>query len=107
MLQLTSTQRRELRAQAHNLNPVVSIAENGLTKAVLAEMKKLPINDFMTKDGSVRPDGRVIRDMYLMEVKTPEESKSAWDLAKIVATVPGVEAFRPLDEGGCPLIAKK
>lgn len=85
----------------------VKAAGTDEAKAVLAEMKKLPINDFMTEDGSVRPDGRVIRDMYLMEVKTPEESKSAWDLAKIVATVPGVEAFRPLEEGGCSLIAKK
>ena len=76
-------------------------------KAVLAEMKKLPIKDFMTKDGSVRADGRVIRDMYLMPVKTPEESKGEWDLARIVATVPGKDAFRPLSEGGCPLAAGK
>ena len=76
-------------------------------KAVMAQMKKIPINDFMTKNGQVREDGRVIRDMYLMQVKTPEESKSAWDLAKIVATVPGNEAFRPLSEGGCPLIGRK
>ena len=76
-------------------------------KAVMAQMKKIPINDFMTKNGQVREDGRVIRDMYLMQVKTPEESKSAWDLAKIVATVPGNEAFRPLSEGGCPLVGKK
>jgi branched-chain amino acid transport system substrate-binding protein len=55
----------------------------------------------------VREDGRVIRDMYLMQVKTPEESKGEWDLAKIIATVPGKEAFRPLDEGGCPLVGKK
>jgi branched-chain amino acid transport system substrate-binding protein len=61
----------------------------------------------MTKDGSVREDGRVIRDMYLMQAKTPEESKGEWDLAKIIATVPGMEAFRPLEEGGCPLVAKK
>ncbi len=76
-------------------------------KAVMAQMKKLPINDFMTRNGQVREDGRVIRDMYLMQVKTPEESKGAWDLAKIVATVPGNEAFRPLSEGGCPLVAKQ
>lgn len=85
----------------------VKAAGTDEAKAVLAEMKKMPINDFMTKNGSVRADGRVIRDMYLMQVKTPEESKSAWDLAKIIATVPGNEAFRPLDEGGCPLVAKK
>jgi branched-chain amino acid transport system substrate-binding protein len=70
-------------------------------------MRKIPIDDFMTKDGSIREDGRVIRDMYLMQVKTPEESKGEWDLAKIIATVPGKEAFRPLNEGGCPLVGKK
>ena len=70
-------------------------------------MRKLPINDFMTKDGKVREDGRVIRDMYLMQAKTPEESNAEWDLAKIIATVPGKDAFRPLTDGGCPLVAKK
>jgi branched-chain amino acid transport system substrate-binding protein len=75
--------------------------------AVLAQMRKLPIDDFMTKNGSIRADGRVIRDMYLMEAKTPAESKGEWDLVKMVATVPGDEAFRPLDQGGCPLVAKK
>jgi branched-chain amino acid transport system substrate-binding protein len=85
----------------------VKAAGTDEAKAVLAEMKKLPINDFMTKDGTVREDGRVIRDMYLMQVKTPEESKGEWDLAKIIATVPGNEAFRPLAEGDCPLVAKK
>jgi branched-chain amino acid transport system substrate-binding protein len=82
----------------------VKAAGTDEAKAVLAKMKELPINDFMTKNGSIRVDGRVIRDMYLMQVKTPEESKSEWDLAKIVATVPGNEAFRPLNEGGCPLV---
>jgi branched-chain amino acid transport system substrate-binding protein len=48
-----------------------------------------------------------MRDMYLMQAKTPEESKSEWDLVKMVATVPGSEAFRPLNEGGCPLVGKK
>ena len=85
----------------------VKAAGTDEAKAVLAEMKKLPINDFMTKDGSVRADGRVIRDMYLMQAKTPEELKGEWDLAKIIATVPGKEAFRPLEEGGCPLVTKK
>ncbi len=75
-------------------------------KAVMAKMKQMPINDFMTKNGHIREDGRVIRDMYLMQVKTPEESKGEWDLAKIVATVPGPQAFRPLSEGGCPLVKK-
>ena len=84
----------------------VQAAGTDEAKAVLAEMRKIPINDFMTKNGSIRPDGRVIRDMYLMQAKTPEESKGQWDLVKMVATVPGNEAFRPLNEGDCPLVAK-
>jgi branched-chain amino acid transport system substrate-binding protein len=60
----------------------------------------------MTRNGRIREDGRVIRDMYLMQVKTPDESKGEWDLAKIVGTIPGEQAFRPLSEGGCPLIRK-
>jgi branched-chain amino acid transport system substrate-binding protein len=84
----------------------VQAAGTDEAKAVLAEMRKMPINDFMTKNGSIRPDGRVIRDMYLMQAKTPGESKGEWDLMKMVATVPGTEAFRPLNEGDCPLAAK-
>jgi branched-chain amino acid transport system substrate-binding protein len=85
----------------------VKAAGTDEAKAVVAQMKKLPINDFMTKDGSVRADGRVIRDMYLMQAKAPEESKGGWDLVKMVAKVPGSEAFRPLAEGGCPLVATR
>jgi branched-chain amino acid transport system substrate-binding protein len=85
----------------------VKAAGTDEAKAVLAEMRKIPINDFMTKNGSVRADGRVIRDMYLMQAKAPEESKGEWDLVKMVATVPGSEAFRPLDQGDCPLVSKK
>ena len=85
----------------------VKAAGTDEAKAVLAEMRKIPINDFMTKNGSVRADGRVIRDMYLMQAKAPEESKGEWDLVKLVATVPGNEAFRPLDQGECPLVTKK
>ncbi|WP_428666812.1 ABC transporter substrate-binding protein [Reyranella sp.] len=84
----------------------VQAAGTDEAKAVLAEMRKIPINDFMTKNGTVRPDGRVIRDMYLMQAKTPEESKGGWDLVKMIATVPGSEALRPLNEGDCPLVAK-
>lgn len=85
----------------------VQAAGTSEAKAVMAKMRDLPINDFMTKDGQVRADGRVIRDMYLMQVKTPDESKGDWDLAKIVATVPGKDAFRPMSDGGCPLVAGK
>ena len=84
----------------------VKAAGTDEAKAVMAKMKELPINDFMTKNGRIREDGRVIRDMYLMQAKTPEESKGEWDLAKILATIPGEQAFRPLSEGGCPLVKK-
>jgi len=84
----------------------VKAAGTDEAKAVMAKMKEMPINDFMTRNGRIRVDGRVIRDMYLMQAKTPEESKGEWDLAKIVATIPGDQAFRPLNEGGCPLVTK-
>ena len=84
----------------------VKAAGTDEAKAVMAKMKEMPINDFMTKNGRIREDGRVIRDMYLMQAKTPGESKGEWDLAKIVATIPGDQAFRPLHEGGCPLVKR-
>lgn len=77
------------------------------TDKVLAAMKSMPINDFMTKDGRIREDGRVIRDLYLVRVKTPAESTGEWDLLEVVATIKGDDAFRPLDQGGCPLVSKK
>jgi len=82
----------------------VKAAGTDEAKAVMAKMREMPINDFMTKNGKVRIDGQVVRDMYLMQAKTPEESKGEWDLVKMVATVPGNEAFRPLNESGCPLV---
>jgi branched-chain amino acid transport system substrate-binding protein len=82
----------------------VKAAGTDEAKAVMAKMKELPVNDFMTKNGKVRPDGRVERDMYLMQAKTPEESKGEWDLVKMIATVPGGEAFRPMSEGECSLV---
>jgi branched-chain amino acid transport system substrate-binding protein len=72
--------------------------------AVAAKMRELPVNDFITKNGKVRVDGRVLRNLYLLQVKKPEELKSAWDIYNVVATVPGEEAFRPLAAGGCPLV---
>src|SRR5689334_9659665 len=65
--------------------------------AVMAKMREMPINDFMTHNGRLRIDGRVVRDMYLVEVKKPEESKGPWDYLKIINTVPGDEAYRPLE----------
>ncbi len=65
------------------------------TDPVIAKMKATPVNDFMTKDGTIRADGRVIRDMYILQVKTPAESTGEWDLEKVVGTIPGKEAFQP------------
>ena len=73
---------------------------------VMAAMKALPISDFMTKKGFVREDGRVMRDMYLYQVKSPAESKGPWDYYKVLATIPAEDAFRPLDKGNCPLVGK-
>ena len=73
---------------------------------VIAQMKKMPVNDFMTKNGTIREDGRMMRDMYLLQAKKPSESKSEWDLMKVVATIPADEAFRPLSESECPLVKK-
>ncbi len=63
-----------------------------------------PVNDMFATNGKIREDGRMVHDMYLMQVKTPKESTGEWDLYKLIATVPGDEAFRPLAEGGCPLV---
>ena len=76
------------------------------TEAVMAKMRELPINDFMTKNGKLREDGRVVRDMYLFQVKTPTESKGPWDYYQLVKTVPGEQAFRPLADSDCSLVKK-
>ncbi|WGR97105.1 ABC transporter substrate-binding protein [Bradyrhizobium sp. ISRA443] len=75
-------------------------------ETVIAQMRKTPVNDFFAQGGVVREDGRMVHDMYLMRIKKPEESKSKWDLYEYLATIPGDQAFRPLNEGGCPYITK-
>ncbi|HYM03612.1 MAG TPA: ABC transporter substrate-binding protein [Stellaceae bacterium] len=74
---------------------------------VMAKMRAIPINDFMTKNGWIREDGRVMRDMYLDQAKSPAESKSEWDLIKVISTIPAEQAFRPLSESECPLVKRK
>jgi len=90
-------------ATMHYLKAIEAIGTDEAPK-VMAQMRATPINDFFAKDGKIRIDGRMVHDMYLFEVKKPEESKNEWDLYKLLATVPGDEAFRPLDKGGCPLV---
>ena len=73
---------------------------------VIAQMKATPIHDFFAADGRIREDGRMVHDMYLFELKKPSESKGEWDLYKVLAKVPGDQAFRPLADGNCPLVKK-
>ena len=74
---------------------------------VVAKMKELPTDDPLFGKGSVRADGRKIHPAYLVEVKKPAESKAPWDYLKVRATIPADQAFRPIDQGDCPLVAKK
>ena len=67
-------------------------------------MKAIPTDDDVFGKGRIREDGRKLHPAYLFEVKTPEESKGAWDYYKLLQTTPADEAFRPLSEGNCPLV---
>jgi branched-chain amino acid transport system substrate-binding protein len=74
--------------------------------AVMKVMKDTPINDMFAKNGKIREDGRMVHDMYLFEVKKPSESKARWDDYKLLATIPGNEAFQSLELSRCPLVKK-
>ncbi len=74
--------------------------------AVAKKMREIPVNDAFFKGGIVRPDGLMQHDMYLAVVKSPGESKQAWDYLSIIQRIPGTKAFLPLDQSDCPLIAK-
>ncbi len=73
---------------------------------VSAKMREMTVSDMFTKEGKVRVDGRFVHDMYLWQVKTPEESKKPWDYLKSVATIPADQAFQPLSESKCDLVKK-
>jgi branched-chain amino acid transport system substrate-binding protein len=75
-------------------------------KAVAKKMREIPVNDFFAKNGVVRADGRMVHDMYLAQVKSPEESKYPWDYYKILRVIPGDEAYKPLAETECPYLKK-
>ncbi len=92
-------------AVTHYLN-AIEAAGTDSAKPVIGKMKDTPIRDFFARNGRIREDGRMVHDMYLMQVKTPAESKGEWDLYKVLATVPGDEAFRPMDDGGCPHVKR-
>ncbi|MGZ3237008.1 MAG: ABC transporter substrate-binding protein [Burkholderiaceae bacterium] len=74
--------------------------------AVMKKMKDTPINDFFAKNGKIREDGRMVHDMYLVQVKKPSESKAPWDYYNVKAVIPGDQAFQPLSLSRCPLVKK-
>ena len=90
----------------HYLKAVEKVGSPADGRAVVAAMKAMPTDDPLFGKGTIREDGRKIHPMYLLQVKTPAESKSEWDVFKIAGTIPADKAFRPLAEGGCPLVSK-
>jgi branched-chain amino acid transport system substrate-binding protein len=101
----TQTQASTYSAIRHYLKSVEA-AGTDEAKAVMAKMREIPVNDFFAHNGHLRQDGRLVHDMYFAQVKTPAESTGPWDYYKILATIPGDQAFRPMSEGGCPLVAQ-
>jgi len=87
----------------HYLKAVEALKDKDPIK-VMAKMKEMPTDDPLFGKGQIRADGRKIHDLYLFEVKKPSEAKGEWDLYKMLATIPAEQAFRPLNEGGCPLV---
>ncbi|MFT3800381.1 MAG: ABC transporter substrate-binding protein [Burkholderiaceae bacterium] len=87
-------------ATMHYLSAVKSV---GTTDAdtIMKKMRETPVDDFFAKGGKIRPDGRMVHDMFLMEVKSPAESKYPWDYAKLAQSVPGDEAFMTKAESKC------
>jgi branched-chain amino acid transport system substrate-binding protein len=99
----TSAQAAVYSAIRHYLR-AIEAAGTDEAKAVMAKMREIPVNDFYIRGGKLREDGRLLHDMYFVQVKTPAESSGPWDYYKIIATIPGDQAFRPAGEDGCPLI---
>ena len=83
----------------------IAAAGTDEAKAVMAKMREMPVNDFYASDGHLRQDGRLVHDMYFAQVKKPSESTKPWDYYTILKVIPGDQAFRPLAEAGCPLVA--
>ncbi|UZE15035.1 ABC transporter substrate-binding protein [Pseudomonas sp. B21-053] len=92
-------------ATTHYLNAIKATGSDD-AQTVRAQMVATPVNDMFAKNGKIRVDGRMVHDMFLAQVKTPAESKGEWDLYKIVRTIPGEEAYRPLAESKCKLVTK-
>jgi branched-chain amino acid transport system substrate-binding protein len=101
----TMTQAGVYSAVRHYLRAVAA-AQTDEGKAVMAKMKELPVQDIFSANGKVREDGLMLHDMYLVEVKSPAESKGPWDYYKVLATIPADKAFPSLEDSVCPLLKK-
>ncbi|WP_341648731.1 ABC transporter substrate-binding protein [Thauera humireducens] len=101
----TMVQAGQYSSVLHYLRAVNAVGSDEAGK-VMVQMKKTPINDFFAKNGQIREDGRMVHDMYLVQVKKPEESKYPWDYYHIRQTIPAAEAFQPLSQSKCPLVKK-
>lgn len=102
----TSVQAGYYSALMHYFKTIEALGTDQPGDEVVAKMKEIETDDPLFGKGYIRPDGRKIHDMYLFEVKAPSESKEPWDYYKLVRTIPGDEAFRPLKKGGCDLVNK-
>lgn len=100
----TSLQAGLYSAALHYLK-AVKAANSTDGEVVAAKMREMPVKDMFARNASIRPDGRMIHDMYLAQVKSPAESKGPWDYMNILRTIPAAEAFRPLSRSECPLVA--
>jgi branched-chain amino acid transport system substrate-binding protein len=89
----------------HYLRAVEAAGTSDADK-VLEKMHEMPVNDMFAENGRVREDGMMVHDMYLVQVKTPEESKYPWDYLNVLETIPAEKAFVPLEQSECPLVAK-
>ncbi len=101
----TMVQAGQYSSVMHYLKAVKALGSDDTSK-VMAQMKKTPINDFFAKNGKIREDGRMVHDMYLLQVKKPTESQTPWDYYNVKATIPAAEAFQPLSASRCPLVKK-
>lgn len=88
----------------HHYLAAVKAAGTKDSAVVAKKMHEMKVNDMYNKDVTIRPDGRVLHSMYLVQVKKPDESKYKYDYYKVITTSPGEQAFRPMDDGNCPLV---
>ena len=99
----TMVQAGQYSSTMHYLKAVKALGSDDTAK-VMTQMKKTPVNDFFAKNGSIRADGRMVHDMYLLQVKKPAESTTPWDYYNVRATIPAATAFQPLSASTCPLV---